>query len=113
MDLSEESNSSKPRNINYKPRQGSQAANILKILKLGGANLKSMTKKDIEDVLCSKGHEKPKQWKNSKEQLLKNSSIAIDPNFDYESFFLTEKGSNFVGELEEKETSNASRQKIK
>ena len=39
------------RKNNYKPRQGSQAANILKALKMLNASVNSMTKKDIEKCL--------------------------------------------------------------
>lgn len=63
--LSRSENGSK-KSQGYKPRQGSQAALIIKFMKILNASTKSVSKKDLDRYALENNYDKIKQWKNVK-----------------------------------------------
>lgn len=82
--------------VRYKPRNGSQASNVLKVLKILGAATTSFTKRDIDKALLQHNYEKIKQWKKCKETLIKNGYIEPDPSVQFEAFFMTNKAQEYL-----------------
>ncbi len=64
----------------YKPKLGSVAGLILKAMRYLNATQNSVTKKDIDRYLLENNFDRLKQWKNAKDNLLKNGYVELDPS---------------------------------